>query len=109
MPEKKDIIIYDAAFFVSYHVTGVISNTANGIIYRAKRVTDQLPVVIKQIAKKSIKYYYQIHGQPCPAEFVYHFTASAGPGSSHIVRPIEWIEGNWNNYCLIHKYYFYHI
>ena len=86
-------IIYDEDYFASYHVTGVLSNTSNGIIYRAERLSDGKNVVIKQVAKKTIKYFYQIHGQPCPAEFVYHFTASAGIGTDFVVKPIEWLEG----------------
>ena len=86
-------IIYDEDYFASYSVTGVLSNTSNGIIYRAERLSDGKNVVIKQVAKKTIKYFYQIHGQPCPAEFVYHFTASAGIGTDFVVKPIEWLEG----------------
>jgi len=85
-------IIYDEDYFASYSVTGVLSNTSNGIIYRAERLSDGKNVVIKQVAKKTIKYFYQIHGQPCPAEFVYHFTASAGIGTDFVVKPIEWLE-----------------
>ena len=88
-------IIYDEDYFASYHVTGVLSNTSNGIIYRAERLSDGKNVVIKQVAKKTIKYFYQIHGQPCPAEFVYHFTASAGIGTDFVVKPIEWLEGKY--------------
>ena len=89
-------IIYDEDYFASYHVTGVLSNTSNGIIYRAERLSDGKNVVIKQVAKKTIKYFYQIHGQPCPAEFVYHFTASAGIGTDFVVKPIEWLEGKYS-------------
>ena len=92
MPEQ--IILYDAEFFMSYEVSGIISNTNNGIIYQAVAKSDRRNVVIKQINKKMLKYFYQIHGQPCPAEFVYHFTASAGDGGNSIVKPIEWLEGN---------------
>ena len=92
MPEQ--IILYDAEFFMSYEVSGIISNTNNGIIYQAVAKSDRRNVVIKQINKKMLKYFYQIHGQPCPAEFVYHFTASAGEGSDYMVKPIEWLEGN---------------
>ena len=50
MPEQTEgVIIYDAGYFSSYHVTGVISNTTNGIIYRAIRREDRKNVVIKQI------------------------------------------------------------
>lgn len=93
-------IIYDEDYFASYHVTGVLSNTSNGIIYRAERLSDGKNVVIKQVAKKTIKYFYQIHGQPCPAEFVYHFTASAGIGTDFVVKPIEWLEGD-DSYILV--------
>ena len=97
MPEQstENHILYDADFFMSYEVSGIISNTNNGIIYRAVSKNDGRNVVIKQINKKMLKYFYQIHGQPCPAEFVYHFTASAGEGGRYMVKPIEWLEGTF--------------
>lgn len=104
MPEQstENHILYDAEFFMSYEVSGIISNTNNGIIYRAVSKNDGRNVVIKQINKKMLKYFYQIHGQPCPAEFVYHFTASAGEGGQYMVKPIEWLEGMFQSVSLLH-------
>ena len=94
MPEKNHVV-YDTDFFLSYEVGGIISNTANGIIYHATSKESGVPVVIKQISKKTLKSFYEIHGQPCPSEFVYHFTASAGVGAEFMVKPIEWLEGTF--------------
>ena len=94
-PQKSSSVVqYDFDIFGAFEVTRVISNTQNGIIYESKRRTNDSQLVIKQIAKKSVRNFYLIHGQPCPAEFVYHFTASAKEkAAKSIVRPHEWIEG----------------
>ena len=94
---ENELVKYDNEIFGAFEVTKVISNTQNGTVYESTRrkTTDQL--IIKQVSKKSVRNYYVIHGQPCPAEFVYHFTASAKSGQN-IIRPHEWIEGNFYIY-----------
>jgi hypothetical protein len=90
----SSLVQYDDDIFGAFEVTKVISNTQNGIIYESKRRTNDSQLVIKQIAKKSVRNFYLIHGQRCPAEFVYHFTASAKEkAAKSIVTPHEWIEG----------------
>ena len=86
------LVKYDNEIFGAFDVTKIISNTQNGIIYESRRRTTDCSLVIKQVSKKSVRNYYVIHGQPCPAEFVYHFTASA-KNNQYIIRPHEWIEG----------------
>ena len=94
----SSLVQYDDDIFGAFEVTKVISNTQNGIIYESKRRTNDSQLVIKQIAKKSVRNFYLIHGQPCPAEFVYHFTASAKEkAAKSIVTPHEWIEGKNRN------------
>ena len=89
---ENTLVKYDNDIFGAFEVTGIISNTQNGIIYESRRRTNDCQLVIKQVSKKSVRNYYVIHGQPCPAEFVYHFTASA-KSNQYIIRPHEWIEG----------------
>ena len=96
--EDNALVKYDNDIFGAFDVTRVISNTQNGIIYESTRRTNDSQLVIKQVSKKSVRNYYVIHGQPCPAEFVYHFTASA-KSNQYIIRPHEWIEGNYY-FCL---------
>jgi proto-oncogene serine/threonine-protein kinase Pim-3 len=93
MVDSNTLVKYDNDIFGAFEVTRVISNTQNGIIYESKRRTNDCQLVIKQVSKKSVRNYYVIHGQPCPAEFVYHFTASA-KNNQYIIRPHEWIEGD---------------
>lgn len=90
---ENALVKYDNDIFGAFEVTGIISNTQNGIIYESRRRTNDCQLVIKQVSKKSVRNYYVIHGQPCPAEFVYHFTASA-KSNQYIIRPHEWIEGD---------------
>ena len=92
METENSLVKYDSDIFGAFEVTGVISNTQNGIIYESRRRTNDNHLVIKQVSKKSVRNYYVIHGQPCPAEFVYHFTASA-KNNKYIIQPHEWIEG----------------
>lgn len=97
----SSLVQYDDDIFGAFEVTKVISNTQNGIIYESKRRTNDSQLVIKQIAKKSVRNFYLIHGQPCPAEFVYHFTASAKEkAAKSIVTPHEWIEGT-DSYIMV--------
>jgi len=99
MVDSNTLVKYDNDIFGAFEVTRVISNTQNGIIYESKRRANDCQLVIKQVSKKSVRNYYVIHGQPCPAEFVYHFTASA-KNNQYIIRPHEWIEGK-NNFLFI--------
>ena len=89
-------------FRTKYFTEKVLNNSANGVIYQGieyfmwqllrllgYRISDEYPVVIKQVPRSKIHKMMAIKDRPIPAEFYYHLHASDSEG---VVKVLDWYE-----------------
>ncbi|CAG5107285.1 Oidioi.mRNA.OKI2018_I69.chr1.g3244.t1.cds [Oikopleura dioica] len=77
------------AFREKYFIEEVLTNSANGVIYKGYRASDHYKVVAKQIPKAKVFEWGAIGDRVVPTEIEMHFKASSVDG---VVKVLDWYE-----------------